>query len=66
MRVTIVHGEEKILHDCEEGHTIREILENIEIHPSTVLAVHDGVIVPHDSQLTGDITIELITVSSGG
>ena len=66
MRVTIVHGGENILHDCEEGLTIREILTKIEIHPSTVLAVHDGVIVPHDSQVTGDISIELITVSSGG
>ncbi|HIH82506.1 MAG TPA: hypothetical protein HA340_01015 [Candidatus Thalassarchaeaceae archaeon] len=66
MRVTIVHGGENILHDCEEGLTIREILDMIEIHPSTVLAVHDGVIVPHDSQLNGDVTLELITVSSGG
>ena len=66
MRVTIVHGGENIFHDCEEGLTIREILDMIEIHPSTVLAVHDGVIVPHDSQLNGDVTLELITVSSGG
>jgi|TARA_B100000959_G_C14556788_1_gene449988 sulfur carrier protein ThiS len=66
MQVTIVHeGDSKLL-DCEEGLTIREILTKIEIHPSTVLAVHDGVIVPHDSQVTGDISIELITVSSGG
>lgn len=66
MQATIVHEGKTHLLDCEEGLTIREILDKIEIHPSTVLAVHDGVIVPHDSQLNGNLTLELITVSSGG
>jgi sulfur carrier protein ThiS len=42
------------------------VLDALDIAPSTVLAVHDGTIVPHDSKINGDIHLELITVSSGG
>jgi len=64
--ITIIHEGETEEHRCEEGLLISELLEKMEIHPSTVLAVHEGVIVPHDSQLNGDLTLELIIVSSGG
>jgi len=36
------------------------------IHPSTVLAVHDGTIVPHTTMISQDVEIELVVVSSGG
>ncbi len=66
MQITIVHEGESETHECEEGINISELLEKIGIQPSTVLAVHEGVIVPHDSQLNGDVELELIIVSSGG
>tara|TARA_B100000700_G_scaffold169477_3_gene187143 strand:- start:22432 stop:22590 length:159 start_codon:yes stop_codon:yes gene_type:complete len=46
--------------------TISEILSRLEIHPSTVLAVHGDTIVPHTSSISSDIELELIIVSSGG
>ena len=64
--VTVLHEGETEEYQCDEGMLITELLEKIEIHPSTVLAVHEGVIVPHDSQLNGDLRLELIIVSSGG
>ncbi len=66
MRVSITHDDKAQSIECDEGMTIREVLAKLEIHPSTVLAVHDGTIVPHDSQLNSDVSLELITVSSGG
>jgi len=66
MRVSIIHDDKPQSIECDEGVTIREVLTQLQIHPSTVLAVHDGTIVPHDSQLNSDVSLELITVSSGG
>ncbi len=66
MRVSITHDGNTQSVECDEGITIRELLVKLDIHPSTVLAVHDGTIVPHDSQLNSDVSLELITVSSGG
>ena len=66
MRVSITHDDKTQSVECDEGLTIRELLVKLDIHPSTVLAVHDGTIVPHDSQLNSDVSLELITVSSGG
>lgn len=66
MRVSITHDDKSQSIECDEGVTIREVLTKLEIHPSTVLAVHDGTIIPHDSQLNSDVALELITVSSGG
>jgi len=66
MRVSITHDDKTQSVECDEGLSIRELLVKLDIHPSTVLAVHDGTIVPHDSQLNSDVSLELITVSSGG
>ncbi|MBT4059051.1 MAG: MoaD/ThiS family protein [Euryarchaeota archaeon] len=66
MQVSVTHDGDVQQVECDEGSTIHEILTLMEIHPSTVLAVHDGTIIPHDSQLNSDVAIELVTVSSGG
>ena len=66
MRVSITHDDKTQSIECDEGIDIREVLAKLDIHPSTVLAVHDGIIIPHDSQLNSDVSLELITVSSGG
>jgi sulfur carrier protein ThiS len=66
MRVSITHDDKTQSIECDEGINIREVLAKLDIQPSTVLAVHDGIIIPHDSQLNSDVSLELITVSSGG
>jgi sulfur carrier protein ThiS len=66
MQVTVEHDEETVKVDLDEGSSISDVLAALDIAPSTVLAVHDGTIVPHDSKINEDIHLELITVSSGG
>ena len=46
--------------------TILDVLNELGIHASTVLAVYDETIVPHNSIIEGDLALELIIVSSGG
>ena len=66
MQVEVTHEGEEHSVEVDEGATIRDVLDVLDVPPSTVLAIHDGVIVPHDSRITADISIELIVVSSGG
>tara|TARA_B100000949_G_C14200779_1_gene415904 strand:+ start:846 stop:1046 length:201 start_codon:yes stop_codon:yes gene_type:complete len=66
MQVGVTHEGEEHSVEVDDGATIRKVLELLDIPPSTVLAIHDGVIVPHDSRITSDISIELVVVSSGG
>lgn len=61
-----MHDGVTLTQKCEVGATIREVLKTLHIHPSTVLAVHEGVIVPHDSRIESEIRIETVIVSSGG
>ena len=42
------------------------VLKELDIHASTVLAVYDDTIVPHNSVIEGDLKLELVIVSSGG
>jgi len=46
--------------------TISEVLEKLEIPPSTVLAVQGQTILPHTSLIKDDSKLELVVVSSGG
>jgi len=66
MQVEVTHEGEGHSVEVDDGATIRKVLELLDVPPSTVLAIHDGVIVPHDSRITSDISIELVVVSSGG
>tara|TARA_B100001013_G_scaffold338977_1_gene260474 strand:- start:212 stop:412 length:201 start_codon:yes stop_codon:yes gene_type:complete len=66
MQVGVTHEGEEHSVEVDDGATIRKVLELLDIPPSTVLAIHDGIIVPHDSRITSDISIELVVVSSGG
>lgn len=50
----------------EAGSTIKQALEAVAIHPSTVLVSHEDVVLPHVTILNGDIDLDLIIVSSGG
>ena len=52
--------------DAEEGITIDQILEKIDVLPSTVLVTHGEKIVPHSTVIKSDVELGTIIVSSGG
>ena len=66
MRVEIQHEGESLEVESSEPITINEVLEKLEIPPSTVLAVQGQTILPHTSLIKDDATLELVVVSSGG
>ena len=66
MRVEIKHEGELLEVESSKPITISEVLEKLEIPPSTVLAVQGQTILPHTSIIKDDATLELVVVSSGG
>ncbi len=52
--------------EIDKGASIRDILLAAEIHPSTVIVSHDERILPHNTIIEQDVTLQLIVVSSGG
>ena len=65
MRIEVEHQGETHSVDAGPPITINEVLERLGIPSSTVLAVHDDVIVPHTSVISADLRLELVVVSSG-
>ena len=66
MRIEVEHQGETHSVDAGAPITINEVLDRLGIPASTVLAVHDDVIVPHTSVISADLRLELVVVSSGG
>ena len=66
MRVEIQHEGKSLEVESSKPLTISEVLEKLEIPPSTVLAVQGQTILPHTSIIKDDATLELVVVSSGG
>ncbi len=66
MRIHIKHHDEVLNFESEEPVAISQILKELEIPSSTVLAVYNDTIVPHSSVISEDIELELVVVSSGG
>ena len=66
MRVEIQHEGASLEVESSKPITISEVLEKLEIPPSTVLAVQGQTILPHTSIIKDDATLELVVVSSGG
>ena len=66
MRVEIQHEGESLEVEASKPITINEVLEKLEIPPSTVLAVQGQTILPHTSLIKDDAKLELVVVSSGG
>ena len=48
------------------GATVKDALDAVGIHPSTVIVSHLDVVLPHTTILNGDVALELTIVSSGG
>ena len=51
---------------CGSGTTVRSALGEAGILASTVIVSHEGVVLPHATKLTSDISLLVTTVSSGG
>tara|TARA_Y100000813_G_scaffold145930_1_gene106618 strand:- start:2144 stop:2344 length:201 start_codon:yes stop_codon:yes gene_type:complete len=66
VRVEIQHEGKSLEVESSKPITISEVLEKLEIPPSTVLAVQGQTILPHTSIIKDDATLELVVVSSGG
>ena len=66
MRVEITHTGQVLVVESESPLTVSEILNSLDIPPSTVLAVFEDTIVPHTSLINDDIRLDLIVGSSGG
>ena len=59
------HGHDHVI-EMIPGSTIKQALDMIGIHPSTVIVSHDNIVLPHTTILNGDVNLELTIVSSGG
>ena len=66
MRVKFSSPDGVVEVECEPGTTVHGAIKLTPIHPSTVLAVHDGAVIPQNTIMHEDVEIELIIVSSGG
>tara|TARA_Y100001933_G_C18728913_1_gene450768 strand:- start:399 stop:599 length:201 start_codon:yes stop_codon:yes gene_type:complete len=66
VRVEIQHEGKSLEVESSKPITISEVLEKLEIPPSTVLAVQGQTILPHTSLIKDDVKLELVVVSSGG
>tara|TARA_B100000941_G_scaffold108379_1_gene75867 strand:+ start:1702 stop:2007 length:306 start_codon:yes stop_codon:yes gene_type:complete len=66
VKVEILHEGESLEVESSKPITINEVLEKLEIPPSTVLAVQGKTILPHTSLIKDDAKLELVVVSSGG
>ena len=66
MRVEIQYEGESLEVESSKPITINEVLEKLEIPPSTVLAVQGQTTLPHTSLIKDDVKLELVVVSSGG
>jgi sulfur carrier protein ThiS len=52
--------------EVEHGQTVRQVLTEANILPSTVIVSFEGTILPHSTILSGDVALLVTTVSSGG
>ena len=66
MRITFLSEGEEIVVEGEGRMSIADALAKTPIHPSTVLAVFEGTVVPQNTIIKDDVRLELIIVSSGG
>ena len=59
------HGHDHVI-DLEVGSTVKEALQKIGIHPSSVIVSHEDTVLPHTTVLNADVALDLTIVSSGG
>jgi len=66
MQVQFTGRDHNLAVECESGTTVRSALAEAGILASTVIVSHEGVVLPHATKLTSDISLLVTTVSSGG
>lgn len=59
------HGHDHSI-DLEAGSTVKDALNAVGIHPSTVIVSHQDVVLPHTTILNAAVSLDLTIVSSGG
>ena len=59
------HGHDHVI-ELEAGSTVKQALQAIGIHPSTVIVSHEDIVLPHTTVLNADVSLDLTIVSSGG
>ena len=59
------HGHDHVI-ELEAGSTVKQALQGIGIHPSTVIVSHEDIVLPHTTVLNADVSLDLTIVSSGG
>ncbi len=52
--------------DMDGGMTVRQVIEEVELAPETVLAVRGGELLSDDTELDGGDEVKLLAVISGG
>jgi len=66
MNVQLLWKEGNVELDVEVGTSIAQVLQKANILSSTVIVCYGDQILPHSTLLQQEITLEVITISSGG
>ena len=66
MQIHFVGRDHDTTVDFEHSLSIREALTKAKIQPSTVIVSYEENILPHSTIIKSDVTLNVITVSSGG
>ena len=66
MKVVLKGHEHDHVIEMTPGSTIKQALDMIGIHPSTVIVSHNDIVLPHTTKLNSDVKLDLTIVSSGG
>jgi sulfur carrier protein ThiS len=64
--IQVEHLGETVEVESKDPISVSQVLERMDVPPSTVLAIHGDTIVPHTSIINNDTKLELVVVSSGG
>jgi sulfur carrier protein ThiS len=59
------HGHDHNI-ELDAGSTVKQALDKVGIHPSTVIVSHEDTVLPHTTILNSDVSLDLTIVSSGG
>ena len=66
MRICFKQGSEDIILESDVPIKISDALSQLSIMHTTVLICSGDSIIPHNTLITGDVELQIITVSSGG
>ena len=50
----------------DQGATVRDVLRAVNLLPSLYIVSHDGQVLPMSTALSGDLTLEITRIASGG